>query len=298
MTTLTQQAEAFVSGLQNRRRSPVKPSTIVRYRSNIKNHIVPAIGFMDMFGIDNAVMKNFGDVLVDKKLSPKSILEVVVLAKQIIRSAVDERGNELYPKTWNFRFIDLPPVEGQKQPMLTQEQLKAAIQDERYGLFYALLAGTGMRVGEAQALRYGIDGKKTGWNPSLGLVDVRSSIWRDQEWAPKTPAAVRQIDVHPALCSALKTYVSSKGIKMSDFLFPSNESRIRRNSLTPLGIEGFHAFRRFRTTHLREQGAPEDLIRYWIGHTGTGMTDRYSKMAQNVELRKIWVSKAGLGFEL
>jgi hypothetical protein len=38
--------------------------------------------------------------------------------------------------------------------------------------------------------------------------------------------------------------------------------------------------------------------RFWSGHTGQGITDRYSKLAENVELRKEWAARAGLGFEL
>ncbi len=49
-------------------------------------------------------------------------------------------------------------------------------------------------------------------------------------------------------------------------------------------------------THLRELGVPEDIIRYWVGHAGKDITDRYSKLAENVELRKEWALRAGLGF--
>ena len=73
----------------------------------------------------------------------------------------------------------------------------------------------------------------------------------------------------------------------------------RRNiELYGYGIKGFHAFRRFRTTRLRELGVPEDIIRYWIGHAGAGITDRYSKLAENQELRRGWAVRAGLGFDL
>ena len=35
-----------------------------------------------------------------------------------------------------------------------------------------------------------------------------------------------------------------------------------------------------------------------MGHAGERITDRYSKLAENVELRKEWTRRAGLGFEL
>lgn len=49
---------------------------------------------------------------------------------------------------------------------------------------------------------------------------------------------------------------------------------------------------------MRELGTPEDIVRYWVGHAGERITDRYSKLAENVELRKEWALRAGLGFSL
>ena len=40
---------------------------------------------------------------------------------------------------------------------------------------------------------------------------------------------------------------------------------------------GCHAFRRFRITHLRKNGVPEELIHFWAGHVGKSVTDDYSK---------------------
>ncbi len=43
---------------------------------------------------------------------------------------------------------------------------------------------------------------------------------------------------------------------------------------------------------------PEDLLRFWIGHADKNVTDGYSKVREDVEFRKDWVRKAGLGFQL
>jgi len=62
------------------------------------------------------------------------------------------------------------------------------------------------------------------------------------------------------------------------------------------GVKGFHAFRRYRITWLREVGCPEDILKYWVGHSGSAsITDRYSKLSENIGLRRKF---AGLGFEL
>ena len=39
------------------------------------------------------------------------------------------------------------------------------------------------------------------------------------------------------------------------------------------------------TTWLRKQRAPEDLIRYWLGHAKESVTDGYSKLAEDLEFR-------------
>src|SRR5208282_1960004 len=301
-----EQSQVFLTSRTTRRRSPIKPSTLSCYQSRINNHILPAIGTTDLVGFGNGAMKEFASGLSRKGLGPKTVLETVLLVQLIVGSALSLDGDRLYPRDWNFEFLDLPPVVGQKQPVLTPEQLKAALADKQYGLFYALLAGTGMRIGEALALRYGARGKKTGWDPISAVLDVRSSIWRGQEGLPKTLAGIRQIDLHPALNVALQEYVKDLGLSPTDedfvFMTPAgnrlSESPVRKESLAPLGIEGFHAFRRFRVTHLRGQGVPEDLLRHWIGHADASITDKYSKLDQDIALRKTWAAKAGLGFEV
>jgi integrase len=61
---------------------------------------------------------------------------------------------------------------------------------------------------------------------------------------------------------------------------------------------GAHAFRRFRTTWLRKQHAPEDLIRFWLGHANKSVTDVYSKLKEDVPFRKKVAEQVGIGFDL
>jgi len=85
---------------------------------------------------------------------------------------------------------------------------------------------------------------------------------------------------------------------------PLARSNVLRRSLHKIlgemGREkcGFHAFRRYRVTHLRKQRVPEDLLRFWIGHADGSVTDGYSKVKEDVEFRKFTAEKAGLGFHM
>ena len=82
------------------------------------------------------------------------------------------------------------------------------------------------------------------------------------------------------------------------------QSNVLRRSLHPILASmkrekaGFHSFRRFRVTHLRKQGTPEDLLRFWIGHGDKTVTDRYAKLSEDVAFRKTQAERVGIGFNL
>jgi integrase len=49
---------------------------------------------------------------------------------------------------------------------------------------------------------------------------------------------------------------------------------------------GFHAFRRFRNTHLRTARIRDGLIQFWMGHAGETMTDNYDRVREDLEFRR------------
>ena len=61
---------------------------------------------------------------------------------------------------------------------------------------------------------------------------------------------------------------------------------------------GSHAFRRFRSTYLRNKTeCPDGLRNYWMAHAGSSMSDLYDKIKEDVQFRKIWAERCGFGFE-
>ena len=123
----------------------------------------------------------------------------------------------------------------------------------------------------------------------------------------KTHNAYRIVDVHPHVAAELVAFI---GDRTSGLVFasptgkPLSHSNLRNRLLYPIlevaGIDkaGFHAFRRFRVTHLRKKRVPEDLIRFWLGHGDKTVTDGYSQLKQDTEYRKAVVQQAGIGFEI
>jgi integrase len=127
----------------------------------------------------------------------------------------------------------------------------------------------------------------------------------------KTDTGSREVDLCPALAAMLKEYLDKRQRTLeSDLLFqsksgkPLHQSNILRRTLHPI-LENFnepkcecHAFRRFRVTHLRKNGVPDDLIHFWAGHAGKSVTDDYSKLKDDLAFRKEVAIRVGLGFEL
>jgi hypothetical protein len=121
------------------------------------------------------------------------------------------------------------------------------------------------------------------------------------EQQPKTPAAKRSIDLCDELAAYLKAYI---GKRKSGLLFqtdsckPIAQSNIIRDSLSGLGVEGFHCFRRFRNAVLTEADCPEDLKKFWIGHATKDVSELYGKQTtKNLRRRQEWTEKVGLGFK-
>ena len=292
---LREQAEVWFSQLGVRKLRPVKPGTLRTYRSLLDARILPRLGDAELETFKNLAMKNFVSDLAESGLAVSTQSDIVAVVKEVIASAVNEEGEFLYPRTWNSGYIDAPQVviADRRTPAATSEQVRKASQ-EPFGAFWTFLGGTGLRIGEARAVRYGDNGVGSAWDPERGVVSVRTQFYRGLEQPPKTPAAIREVDLPPNLNNYLKERVS---VAPGSLLFGGSET-LWRERLARTGIQGFHAFRRYRVTHLRATGAPEDLLRFWVGHSAENVTDRYSKLAQNVEFRKEWAEKIGVGFKL
>jgi integrase len=154
------------------------------------------------------------------------------------------------------------------------------------------------------------------------MIYVKKSVLGTKKQSPKTVAAVRDIDVCSPLAHFIKEFI---GDRTSGFLFNSDgdkpllQGNILRDSLHKIekgytlsnskgkliievaGVTGksigFHAFRRFRETHLELEGVPQNLIDMQIGHKSGTMSGTYFK-PEFMDKRRQIIESAGLGFEL
>lgn len=303
------QAEQYIKWIQTRRRNPVRPATARIYQSYLDAHVLPFFRSGRLDEIDNGMVKKFIATLNASGLSPSTINQVFNVVKAVIASAVDSNGNELYPRKWNHDFLDLPVVNKHDvdAPIVTPEQVNASLASAsgQFQAMLVLLAASGARVGEILALRGHLTKHSTDgfsfWEPETGIIHVRSTLVSGKvATQPKTDAGNREIDLHPDVNAFLK----AAGLPETGFLFQNRDGNATRyntilDQLNDIGIdEGFHAFRRFRATHLESQNVPRSLLAYWLGHAGSTISDRYIKIGQDLKIRQEWALKAGFGFKL
>jgi len=228
--------------------------------------------------------------------------------KMVVASAVNEQGEELYPRKWNAEFIDMPAVSKQQQrrPTLTGDVVTAILtvtKKQKYFIFFALCASAGLRFGEA----LGIDIKNV--SSDCSTIAIRQKAWRRQiHNFLKTKNGKREIDLHPKVSAMLKMFI---GNRKSGLLFasrngtPLQQSNFLRRTLHPILVKigqpkcGVHAFRRFRNTYLKNRtSCPEGVRQFWLGWEDKDMSDLYDKIREDVAFRREWAEKAGLGFEI
>jgi integrase len=302
-----EQSKAFMTESQSRQREPIKARTAKIYQSYLVNHILPFMGEKDLYEVENGTLKALVVEMSRKELSASTQTGVIGLVKAIVASAVDlSTGNQLYPRTWNNTFIDVPVIDPKKQhaPTVTVESLNKALgrAQGQYRTLYALLAGTGLRIGEALALRAGNDdGEGTYFVPAESKIVVRQAVDMNTRSLgdPKTSAGAREVDLAPELTSFLAAHAPASGLFFKGADGNTLGTTDAYSHLRKDGIEdGFHAMRRFRVTRLRTERVPEGLIQFWAGHAAETITDRYDKTALDTATRKAEAARVGLGFNL
>lgn len=296
-------AEKFMIDGAARKRKPLRPSSLRAYRSDLDTQLLPFFGQKQVQAIDGEQVKALVAQMAEHGLSGSSITRKVSLLKKILRSLRDKNGNQILSASWSSEYLDCPE-NSTTVPTITQQSLSAAFlgASTSQRALYALLAASGLRIAEALAVRIGPDdGISTIWIPSESKIIVRVQRTREGVGPTKTKAGRREID----LCSELNNFLSETFIDLftnacdpNSLLFPKSED-FYRDQLEKDGIQGgFHSFRRFRITYLRLFGVPQPLVDFWDGHSGQTMSERYTRIGGELQARKEWAEKAGLGFKL
>lgn len=319
--TLRNQSQRWLWTLEHRKSKKCAPSSIANFKSCLRKIFTIIDEDTLLAGISNSTFRHFaakaselgttksGDVRT-KKLSPASIKHLLMILKLVIASAVDHEGSALFPLKYNSTFIDAPQIEQQHRPCLTAgdvETLIASAKSDHERLLYVVLAASGLRIAEIQAVRIGSQEEtRSTWDHETASIFVRASCFRDREIPRlKTVAARRTVHLHSSVNELVAQFVAKHSRTQGSYLFqdasgkgrPVRGTTVRLNMSKRLFGAGPHAARRYRVTFLRQCRLQEDILKLEIGHdAGKDITNLYSK--PNDEVCAAAIEAAGIGFNI
>jgi len=307
--TFREQSEIWLKQLQNRKRKPIGQSYAATIQGALDKWILPAIGNLPLASVDNFSVKPLIEKMSAARLSPRTVNKYIEHVKQVVESLKSPNGEPIHNRKWDAEIMDLPIVEHaeQKRPSLKasaiSELVNASSGQEQ--ALYVLLAATGMRVSEAlavEACHFTNDGR---------TITVEQQIQKDAPVVAKylkTAASKRQVDLHPDIAEYLQRYAAGKtGLLFhtangTPHLYGNLEDRWLTPRLIRMGLDekgmGWHSFKRFRKTWLRGTRCLEDINNFWMAHKPHTMSEVYSHLHEEVEMRLDEAARVGYGFVL
>jgi integrase len=304
--TFKQQGEMWLKSLANRKRNPLEQTTIDARRYSLDKWLYPFFEGRLLADVTNRTMKELVEHFTASNLSPATIRDYTNIAKGVVASAINEDGEELFPRKWNEGYIDAPIIENQRQPSTDSAGVAAIVlrASGQFKMLYSLLAGCGpLRAGEALGLE--ID-KHISEDFRTLRIEQKAKRGKIEHYL-KTKNGAREVDLCPSLAAMLREYV---GLRTSGLLFRTStgaqqlQSNTLQDSLHPILTSlnhvkgGFNIFRRFRITHLEKSDCPQALKHFWSGHAQAHVSERYVKLLTAREYRLEWAERVGTGFVL
>jgi len=269
---------------------PHRATTTASVEQILRVHVLPTFGARQIATIRTSEVQAWVSGL---ELAPSTVTVVYGKAAAIFRAAVEDRVIAHSPCT---RRIRLPRADGAEVVPMSAEQVRAMVDavDGRYRALLVLLAGSGLRPGEALGVTVDrCDFLRRTIRVDRQLVTVAGEPPR---LAPtKTPASVRTIPVPSAVVDALAAHLKQFGTGELGLIFTDSKGDpIRRNALghlwrraaTDAGVEGFtpHDLRHYAASVLIEQGASVKAVQRHLGHASATTTlDTYAHLWPDAE---------------
>jgi integrase len=305
--TFRDQAKAYLQEAVIRNRKPIRDTTSIQ--GALRKWIFPVIGDLPLVLVDNLAVKPLVKKMCAGGLKARTVNKYVEYTKQVVKSLKARNGEPVHKRTWDAETMDLPVVKyrEQKRPALKAKAVSQLIVDSegQERVLYVLLAATGMRISEALAIEthHFVNDART--------IKVEQQVEKD---APrivkylKTDTAHREIDLHPDVAEFLQRYMAGKrGLlfhtrRNTPHLYGNLEDRWLTPRLAQMGLDeggmGWHSFKRFRKTWLRGRRCLEDINNFWMAHKPETMSELYSHLHEEVDVRLAEAESVGYGFDL
>lgn len=295
-------------------RSNRKETTKALYMTLARTHLVGStIGTRPLGTIKATHIDALVTELGDKGLAESTVRSVYT----VLRSALDGAVRDGLLGSNPAAKVVRPRVTRQEAKHMTTAQVKAVLDaaaTSRYHSALTLIAGTGMRRGEALALHWDdIDLTK-------GIVRIRRTLSRVNgalvSTAPKTANSRRDITLTPTMQKMLTKHRTGQkaerlraGNKWTDtgLVFttelgtavdPRNLLRVFTQAAKTAGVEdvGLHTLRHSAATALLDGGVPLHVVSRILGHSSVAITgDVYGHLIDSTQADAMDQLSAALG---
>jgi integrase len=324
----TEQPETFAKYVEawEKQYVDIKPSTAARYKGLLKLHILPFFGAKPLDAITRDDVKRFFSELALKQVQPKSkkpekidperktlaansLQNALICLRVIFQSAVEDGLIALNPASKVGRFL---PKDREKfeAVFLSRDELEGflgsvlALSPEHYPLFLTF-ARTGLRLGEALALRWGdiqfgqdsSDPNRYLWirrNYTAGrLVTPKSGKSRRVDMSQQLRAVLLDVREQRLLDAMLKgdSPVSEDLVFRSasgGVLDPANlHKRVLLPAIQHAGLRRFriHDLRHTFASLLIQDGASLAYVKEQLGHSTIAVTvDLYGHLVPSANI--------------
>jgi integrase len=257
----------------------LKPSSRRSAESHLRRHILPLLGECPLTELTVKKMQTFVTTLASGQRTAKTIENVLLTLSSILSSA----------RKWGYKVLtvalsdlSLPRKVKAKPRVYSASEMARIISsaDEPLGTICFILGSTGMRIGEALALRVeDLDFQRK-------LIHIRHSVFAGILGTPKSEASMATLPMPLSLEVRLKDFLASKEYRRNSqgLLFanrrgrPFSANKLREKKLRPLllslgiPLAGFHAFRHGVATTLIDQGASITTVGAQLRHSDPRIT--------------------------
>lgn len=271
----------------------LSPNTRARYASELRRHILPALGARPLERIDATVAQRFlATLLQQEKLAAATICSAGHLLLRVLKSAAAEghRAHAIDARALVWPREQRARAEPRAFSREETARILAHARPSWIRTLFALLAMTGLRAGEG----LGLD-----WSHvelESAMLHVRQQASRGRLRTLKSRVSAADLPLHHELQPILAEFWREQGSPSAGLVFagagglPRAATGIASRHLTPLLVKlqiphaGLHAFRHGFCSACWQAGLPADTIRRLMRHSTLAMTLRYSHTAAT-ELR-------------
>jgi integrase len=295
-------------------------NTYVNSRGWAENHILPALGQMQLQQLKTHHIQAFyHDLILKKGLAASTVRGI----HSTLRGALEQAFREQKLSKNPAQHVVLPKIEEKEMRYLTGEEVERLIEAanaHKLGCLFIVAAATGMRRNELLALTWEDIDLEQGMirvRHSLGYHNIDGSGYTYEVEIPKSRGSKRTIllptfaieALHQHRVQLLEMRQKAKEWHNLGLAFPNAQGQHRcpngmyttyKRFLRKAGIAdaNFHAIRHGHATNLLEMGENPRVVQERLGHSNVGITLRiYAHVTPTMQQQTVAKLNARFGKE-